>query len=134
MTCYNYYVMNMKNKGFTLIELLVVVAIMGLIGVVVTISLTSTLNETNQKRCDEFVKEVEDAACVYAGLIDKPTICTRGNCNPIKLQILVEEGLIESEKDACTNKDINLNETVSVLWDETGEKKCEYDGVKVYER
>jgi len=124
----------MKNRGFTSIELLIVVALMGVLGVIVTVSLTGTLKDTNQKRCDEFVREIEDAACVYAGLIDKSTICTKGECEPIELNILVNEGLIESETDACTGNGINLNETVTISWDEYGEKKCEYNGVKVYER
>ena len=60
-----------KNRGFTLIELLIVVAILGVIGVIITVSVTGTLNEQNQKSCDAFVQELEDAACVYAELTNK---------------------------------------------------------------
>lgn len=134
LACYNYTVINMKNrkKGFTLIELLLVIAILGVVSVIATISLTETLNDTKQKKCDEFVQEVEDAACVYSGLSNKEIVCTRTNCPPISLDILVKEGKITSETDACTGKDIDLSETVTVSWNEDGEKHCEYNGVKEY--
>jgi len=124
--------MNDRKKGFTLIELLLVIAVMGAIGVIITISLSYTLSNTNQKKCDEFVIELEEAACVYSGLADKEIICTRSNCEPIKLDILVKEGLVNSESDACTGNDIDLTKTVTVSWTEDGEKICEYNGVKEY--
>jgi len=123
-----------KKNGFTLIEVLLVVAVMSVIGVIITVNLTSTLNNTHQEDCDNFVNEVEDAACVYVGLYNKEIQCTRSSCDPIKLSLLVREGLIESETDACTGNQINENETVTVSWDATGEKKCTYNGVKVYEK
>ena len=126
--------MNMKNKGFTLIELLIVVAILGVIGTIVSISLVGTLQNANQKRCDEFVKEMEDGACVYAGLSTNKGVCNRNNCEPIKLSELINQGLINEQIDACTGKNMNLDETVTVTWDNEGEKKCEYNGVNKYER
>ena len=126
--------MNMKNKGFTLIELLVVVAIMALLGTIITVSLTGSLNDAHQKECDEFVHEVENAACVYVGFSNKQVICNRTNCAPIKLDLLVSEGLIKSEADTCTGEEIDLNETVTISWDDNGEKTCKYNGVRVYER
>lgn len=124
----------MKNRGFTLIELLIVVAILAILGTIISVSLVGTLKNTNQKQCDEFVKEVEDAACVYAGLSINKAVCNRNNCSPIKLSELINQGLIELDIDACTGNDIDLNQTVSVSWTTDGEKKCEYNGVKVYER
>lgn len=126
--------MKNRKKGFTLIELLLVIAIMGVIGVIATISLTHTLQSTSQRKCDEFVLEVEEAACVYSGLSNKEIICTRTNCAPIPLDILVKEGHIKSETDACTGNDIDLNETVTVSWNADGEKTCTYNGVKEYAR
>ncbi len=124
--------MKNRKKGFTLIELLIVIAVISIIGVMATISLTSTLKNTNQQKCDDFVKELEDAACVYSGLSNKEIVCTRDNCAPIKLDILVSEGLITSEVDACTGSDIDLNATVTVSWNSEGEKTCTYNGVKTY--
>lgn len=124
--------MKNRKKGFTLVEMLLVVAIMGALGIIITISLTQTLKDTNQKKCDDFVKEVEDAACVYSGLSNKEIICTRTNCAPIKLDVLVREGQVVSEIDACTNKEIDLDETVTITWNDEGEKICTYNGDKTY--
>jgi len=125
--------MKNENKGFTLIELLIVVAVMAALGTIITVSLTNVLGNTNQSQCDEFVKQIEDAACVYAGLSDKEIICYKNNCDPIRLNLLIKEGLIDDEIDVCTGKNIDINETVTVSWDDNGEKKCTYNGVKVYE-
>ena len=125
--------MKNKNKGFTLIELLIVISIMGVIGTIITISFNYTLKETNQKKCDDFVSEIEDGACVYSGLANKEIKCERPGCE-LTLDILVKEGIVTSEKDVCTGNEINLNETVSVSWNEDNEKICEYNGVKTYER
>ena len=124
----------MKNRGFTLIELLAVIAILGVVGVIVTISFTVGLESTNQKGCDDFVEEVEDAACVYVGLSSKKIECSKEHCDPVSLQLLKEEGLIKSVNDACTGKEIDESQTVSVKWDTNNEKHCEYNGVKKYER
>lgn len=122
----------MKDKGFTLIELLAVIAIIGTLGVIVTISLTKTLEDDYQKNCEAFVKELEDAACVYAELHKEE--CSRDNCPSIRVDTLIKEGLLKSETDACTNKDIDLDEVVEVTWDIDGEKHCEYKGIREYER
>ena len=124
----------MKNRGFTLIELLVVIAILATISVIVTVSLSKTFTDTNQKQCDEFVEKIETAACVYTSLSNKKVICERNDCEPIKLRLLVTEGYINEEIDSCTNGAIDLDETISIFWDESGEKICEYNGVKTYER
>ena len=121
-----------RKKGFTLIEMLMVIAVMGFIGVIVTVSLTHTLQDTNQMKCDDFVLEIEEAACVYTSLSNKEVKCTREDCAPIPLSILVSEGQIKSETDACTGGELNLDATISVSWDATGEKKCVYNGVKEY--
>ncbi len=132
--CYNYNVVNMNNKGFTLIELLAVVAIIGLLGTVATISLTKTHQNINQNSCNEFVKEIEEVACVYANKYDKEMVCDNHICEPLKVEYLINEGLIQSEIDTCTGKEIDKNATVSVAWDDEGEKSCHYNGVRTYAR
>lgn len=127
--------MNMKNKkGFTLIELLVVIAVFAVIGTIVTVSLTSTLEDAKVKECNEFVLDIEEAACVYAGLQSNREKCNRESCPPIRVGTLIADGLLEVTNDMCTGDDINLNETVTVSWNDSGEKTCEYNGVKTYER
>lgn len=124
----------MKNKGFTLIELLVVIAVMAVLGTIITISFTGSIKNANQKQCDDFVKEIEDAACVYASLAINKTTCNRENCNPIKLSELINQGLVEIKADVCTGNDMDLDKTVTITWDASGEKICTYNGARVYER
>ena len=124
----------MKNKGFTLIEIVVVIAVLGILGVVITISLTNTLEKANQRQCDEFVKKIEDAACAYTSMSKKGVVCNRNTCPPIGLYVLISEGFITEEKDACTGNNINTNETVTVSWDASGEKHCVYNGEREYAR
>ena len=126
--------MKNRKKGFTLIEMILVVALLSVIGIVITVNLTGTLKDTNQKKCDDFVSEIETAACTYVGWSYREIACNRPGCD-INISILVNEGLIKSETDACTGEDIDMNATVSVQWDSTtGEKSCTYNGVKIYER
>ena len=125
----------MNNKGFTIIELLAVVSIISVLGIIITISFTKSLGNANQKQCDQFVKEVEDAACVYAGLSkqDPDHYCNRnlGSCD-LSVQFLLENGYINSEVDSCTGTDIDTTKSVHVSWDSNGNKTCVYNGVKTY--
>ncbi len=125
----------MNNKGFTLMELLIVVAVMGTLGVIVTISMTASFNKTKQDDCKRFVKKLEDTACVYASSSNKEIACPRDIGCDISLNILNNAGLIDEEIDACTAKEIDLSKSVKVSWNQTtGEKKCYYNGVREYEK
>lgn len=125
----------MNNEGFTLIELLIVVAILGVVGTIATVNLTSSLRETKIKDCNNFVSQIEEDACVYVGLENKSVACNRDTGCTITLDTLRKNGFADYEKDLCTLNDINENYTVTVSWDnETGEKKCYYNGVREYER
>ena len=121
----------MNNKGFTLIELLVVIAIVGSLGTIITISLNKTLKNTNDNSCKKFVQEVEEAGCTYASKKFKEVPCTREKCD-LKLSTLIKEGLIEDGIDDCTGKNIDKTKTVSVTWNDAGEKDCHYNGVREY--
>lgn len=116
-------------------ELLAVIAILAIAGTIITVNLTGTFENINQAHCDEFILEIEEAACVYANLSKKQTICNRNmvECE-IPLRELLKEGLIEDETDACTGDELDLDEIVLVSWTADGEKICEYQGVNVYER
>ena len=118
-----------NNKGFTLIEIIAVIAILGVIGTVFIVSLSNTLNKTQVSECENFVSNIESAACTFASLH-----CSRDEeCN-ITLNTLINEGLFTKEDDDCTGKAIDGEATVSVTWDAKGEKKCTYNGVREYER
>ena len=54
----------MKN-GFTLIELIAVIALLGVLGVVITISVSNNISKNKENECNNFIKEIETAACVY---------------------------------------------------------------------
>jgi prepilin-type N-terminal cleavage/methylation domain-containing protein len=123
----------MKNKGFTLIEIVVVIAVIGVLGVVITISLTSTLQKANQRQCDEFVRKIEDAACAYTSMSKKAVVCNRNTCPPVSLSILISEGFVTDEVNVCTGRSIDMEETVTITW-VSGEKQCHYNGARTYER
>ena len=131
----------MNNKGFTLIEILVVIAILATLGTIVTISFSKTLRETEDKRCNEFKREIASATCAYIGIKrpnsentipDLNVLCSNSNNCSVKLQYVIEEGLVKSEKNPCDNNgniEENYDDTISVTWDSDGEKTCSYDGV-----
>ena len=112
----------MNNKGFTLIEILVVIALISSLGVIVTINISSMLNSEDNDKCSNFVKEVEEAACVYTGI--NKDICKNG-CN-ITLGDLISDGFIGTDINACTNEEIDKSEEVKVTISSDGEKKCNY--------
>ena len=113
----------MNKNGFTLIEIIAVVAIIGLLGTVVTVSLINTYKNTSDEKCNDFIKEIEDAACVYTSTHD---ICEDDECQ-VSLQELNDNGLLTQEVDACNNAEINLSDIVKVSWDDNGNKKCSYE-------
>lgn len=133
------------NKGFTLIELIVTIGILAMLSLVVGMSITNMIEKQNERNYNEFVKEVEDAACVYAEKLDRCKSLT--NCS-ITFEELLAEGLIDKDlinldvdKNPEKYKDlINLNvdkklkeytvsdtpnEEVDVRW-ENYEKICKY--------
>ncbi len=120
----------MNNKGFTLIEIIIVIAILGTLGVLITLNLSNTLNNAKDDECNSFVEEIERTACVYVGLSNKKIECTREKCEPVTLKLLIEEGMIDEGINPCTKEDIDLNDTVTVSWNDEGEKVCKYNGVR----
>ena len=138
--CYNYVVIIMKDKknGFTLIELLIVIAVIGLLGTIVTINLSKTLENTKTERCNDYIKEVEEAACVYVGLSKNSSIasaCRNNGCD-INLSTLVEEGLLDEK----THTDLKNTEYCQAYQDKVnitfndGEKICNYiDKIQIEE-
>lgn len=118
----------MKNSGFTLIELIIVIAIMGLLGTIITVSLTKTLQSTKTRQCEDFIKEIEEAACVYVGLSDTAVVCDRTDGCNIMLTDLISEGLIDSEDENESYESCKVNVStnyVNVSW-VNNEKICEY--------
>ena len=141
----------MKNKGFTIIELLSVLFILGLVGTIVTVSLTNTMKGVKENGCSDFVGRIEEGACVYSTVTKNcpKTVCTPSQvgfftgkgisnvknsnfCCEVSLETLVQNGYVKEEKDACTETELDLSKKVIVVWKDNGEKICKYDGVDKY--
>lgn len=122
------------NKGFTLIELIVTIGLIGLLGIVVGFSVTNLLNGQKEKRYQEYVKTIEEAACVFAQS-DKRTegICEDfpKACN-IKFSNLIDNGLIKKTLVNPNTEKSVVEDTKSyvVVSYTNGERKCEYKEVK----
>ena len=55
----------MNKKGFTLVEIIVSVALLALIGVIVGISLNSTIKKQQISSYEEYVEKVKSSALLY---------------------------------------------------------------------
>ena len=117
-------------------ELLVVIAIIGIMGTIVTINLTKSFRDAKERGCAEFIKRVEEGTCVYASLSNKTVVCTRDDCEPIPLQAVISAGFVKEEFNACTERPIEeyYDTTITVTWSPKGQKECNYNGQKEYER
>ena len=83
-----------KNKGFTLIELLVTIALIASVATGVTIAAFEMLDRQRKKDADLYIKNIENAACVYYELNDDKTI------TDVTFEELINEVLIdENTKD-----------------------------------
>ena len=119
-----------NRKGFTLIELLVTVALIGTIGVIVGVSVNSLMANQKQKSYDEFVANLEEAACVLVQSDSRTEeTCPSGanNCK-IYLQDLIKYGLVKKTTDnPMTEKSIDEDTTSYVEVTITnGERICKF--------
>jgi len=107
----------MKKNGFTLIEIIITIALLGLVGIVLSISMINLIDNQKSNKIEEFKMLMEDAACTYAVLLgdDFPPYI-HGND-------LVAEGLIEEEVNGFKSDDYGVN--VKVI---DGERICTFDG------
>ena len=62
----------MKNNGFTLVELIITITLIAIISVTIGVSMTGMLGRQDEKEIEEYIKTIEEAACVFAE-IDDPT-------------------------------------------------------------
>ena len=109
----------MKNDGFTLIEMIVTIALIGFVGIVVSMNMMKVIENQNIKQQEDFYSMMEEAACAYTGL--STTDCSTG-CT-ITGTKLIEEGLIEEEVRGFMPKDY----VVKISYND-GEKVCEIVG------
>ncbi len=124
----------MKNntKGFTLIELIAAVTIMAIIGTIVIVNFNKISDKRSEKEYDEFKREVENAACVYADLDNQQQECSY-SCT-VTAGELIDEGLISSDLINPRTKTA-INRSLRIYVDKDyqggtgarGGKKCEIE-------
>lgn len=93
----------MKSKGFTLVELLAVITILGVLALIVTIAVGSTISSSKENLLETQIKRIEKTAEAFylkEGM-DKKTTC-------VNVSELLQKGYIQgnSVKDPTTNEEI----------------------------
>lgn len=99
----------MDKRGFTLIELLIVIALLSVIGTIITISISKIQNNTKKSECNRVVTQIEVAAeaCVEMGTCSKNNI-TVGDL--ISNNLLKSDIIINNQKiSELTNEVIIYN-------------------------
>ncbi len=81
----------MNRKGFTLIELLAVIVILSSISIVAVSSLTKSLNDRDEKECQEQMGLAKNAAKIYFSLQENTD-------KRVCVQTLVDKGYFNGKK------------------------------------
>lgn len=101
-----------NKKGFTLIELLVTVALIAIISIVVGVSVGNLITNQKHKSYDNFVKKMEDAACVFMQNDNRTEgLCQayNGLCD-IHFKDLINGGLVKkSDENPMTGEKIETD-------------------------
>jgi len=117
---------DMKNKGFTLIELIITIALMALVGIVISTNMVGLFSNEEDTEYENFIKEIEDAACVYIETTGTKTTCRQNNGCKVTTNELISKGYIDEDlKDPTTNELVkgNDNYSVNITW-VNNEKTC----------
>ncbi len=114
------------KKGFTLVELIATIAIMALIGLVISTNMLGMFSKEEDRDLESFKERIEEAACMYAELDEnKHSLCESG-CT-ISINELINKGYIEENlKDPSTGEKIKDNTSkynVTLSWS-NNEKIC----------
>lgn len=124
----------MKNRnGFTLIELLVTIALIAAVSVVVGFSVNNLLYNQKKSEYDDFVKTMEDAACVFAEEDNRsPVICNNWSTQcEIHFSDLIESGVVKKTlKNPFDKPDKTIENDkdsfVQVEYDSEGRRTCKF--------
>jgi prepilin-type N-terminal cleavage/methylation domain-containing protein len=111
----------MNKKAFTLIEMIAAIIIMGIIATTVAVSFKNVMKHNENKRYNEFKRELEQAACVFIDLnvnkTFKDTCYSSGLCN-ITVEQLIKDGLIsEKLKNPRTDSPVDKSTVIEVKWE-----------------
>lgn len=117
------------NKGFTLVELLVTIALIGAISVIVGVSVDNLLTNQRHRQYDDFVNEMERAACVYAE--DEARMLEVVD-NKITNANLIKYGLIKKTMDNPITKvkAMDDDESYVQVTIDNNERICKYVDMK----
>ena len=113
----------MKNKGFTLVELIITITLIAIISVTIGVSMSGMLSRQEDNKLEEYITDIEEAACTYAELHDNSSNDT------VKIDTLIQEGYLSTElthpinEDSITNY---ANDEVEIVW-EDGKRSCNYE-------
>ena len=105
----------MNKKGFTLIELIVTIALIGFVGIILSINMIKTINDQDDKNEAKAKELVSEAACAYASMNSS---CDSG-CN-ISGTTLIDDGLIDEKINGIEISGYNVAVTYV-----NGERICE---------
>ena len=89
------------KKAFTLVELLGVIILLGILGLVVTLSINSSLKESRNKLCASQLEFIKEAANIWAS----EKVMELGDENNVTLKELLDNGLLN--KDEVINPKTN---------------------------
>ena len=119
----------MNKKGFTLVEIIVSVALLALIGVIVGISLNSTIKKQQISSYEEYVEKVKSSALLYVN--NTPSIINELNDNYsykiLEARDVISNGYLnENLIDPSTKEKINRNDKIKAYYDENYELMIDY--------
>ena len=119
----------MNKKGFTLVEIIVSVALLALIGVIVGISLNSTIKKQQISSYEEYVEKVKSSALLYIN--NTPSIINELNDNYsykiLEARDVISNGYLnENLIDPSTKEKINQNDKIKAYYDENYELMIDY--------
>ena len=119
----------MNKKGFTLVEIIVSVALLALIGVIVGISLNSTIKQQQISSYEEYVEKVKSSALLYVN--NTPSIINELNDNYsykiLEARDVISNGYLnENLIDPSTKEKINQNDKIKAYYDENYELMIDY--------
>lgn len=101
----------MKKDGFTLIELLAVIVVLALLGVVAGVTISRSINNSENKAQDLQAKTIKEAAVTWANA-NVYSLPEEGDSITITLNTLITEGYIEENAEG-TLENLSTNELYS---------------------